>query len=428
MPKRRVLIVAYKCSPYRGSEWAVGWGRVVQTALRYETWVITGELSRPELNRYFSEHGQPAGMHFHFLGTDRVQRFLESLPRLGAYNYPAYRHWLRRAYRLARELHQLISFHVVHHVNISTFREPGYLWNLDVPFIWGPVGGTQLYPWRFLLSAGLTTCFLEGVRNLITLCQLATSRSIKRAVQRAAVVLAATSKAARDISHYYGAVPVLLPETGLHRLTPRPPGTGPPGTLRILWCGELAPHKALHLLLRALGGIAPDVSYEVRVVGQGPDLKAMQQLAAANGVAHRCKWTGWIPHQDALLQYLWADVFVFTSLRDTSGNVLYEALSCGVPILCLDHQGAADIVGPECGIKIPVSRPRQVIHDLRIAIETLARNPGMLTSLSRNCYSRAERFLWARNGERMATVYERVWANRDWHDTSPLNADRAPRA
>ena len=53
---------------------------------------------------------------------------------------------------------------------------------------------------------------------------------------------------------------------------------------------------------------------------------------------------GWLPHQEAIAQYAWADAFVFSSLRDTTGTVVVEALAAGLPVICLDHQGVHDVV------------------------------------------------------------------------------------
>ena len=102
--------------------------------------------------------------------------------------------------------------------------------------------------------------------------------------------------------------------------------------------------KALHLLSGALAQLPPEVPYELRILGDGPLRDRWQRLARRLGVAPHLNWLGRLPHQEALRQYAWADLFVFTSLRDTSGNVVVEAWPPALPVLCLDHQGMHDIV------------------------------------------------------------------------------------
>ena len=41
--RKRVLLLAYACSPYRGSEAGVGWNRVIESGKYFDTWVICGK-------------------------------------------------------------------------------------------------------------------------------------------------------------------------------------------------------------------------------------------------------------------------------------------------------------------------------------------------------------------------------------------------
>jgi glycosyltransferase involved in cell wall biosynthesis len=136
--------------------------------------------------------------------------------------------------------------------------------------------------------------------------------------------------------------------------------------------------------------------------------RACRRQASRLGIDDRIEWLGWMPHHEALQQYSWADVFAFTSLRDTSGAVVLEAFSNGVPVIALDHQGAADMVTPQCGIKIPVTSPRQVIKDYSEALVRLAREPGLLHKLSEGARTRAADYLWSKQGEAMAKIYRRA--------------------
>jgi glycosyltransferase involved in cell wall biosynthesis len=119
---------------------------------------------------------------------------------------------------------------------------------------------------------------------------------------------------------------------------------------------------------------------------------------------------GKLPRPEVLDQYRWADVFVFTSLRDTTGTVVLEALAAGLPVICLDHQGARDFVTDQCGIKIPVTTPGQVVDGVRDAIVTLAQDPDRRRQLSAGAVARAQEYLWSRNGERLAAIYRQVLA------------------
>ena len=406
--RARILLVAYSCIPERGSEPGTGWNHAVEAAKNFDTWVICeGDASEPEIRAYFERHDPIAGLHFEYLAESLLERLLKWVP--GA-KYLAFGLWNCRAGRLARRLHEKYGFDLVHQVTFTGFREPGYLWKLDATFVWGPIGGAQNYPWRFLAKGGPYALLKEGGRGIINILQMRYSPRVRRAARRATLLLAATTTNRRAIIAAHGVTPVLFPDTGVRQLCEVSSASRTSGTLRILWCGVLSPHKALHLLIEALGAVPDDVAWELHVVGDGPFRAKWQRLAKTWGVDDRISWLGWIPHRESLTQYTWADIFVFTSLRDTTGTVLPEALAAGLPIVCLDHQGAADVVDASCGIKIAVTRPNEVIAGLRQAIEGLSREPETRERLGRGASRRAEDYLWPELGKRMAKMYRRVIA------------------
>ena len=134
----------------------------------------------------------------------------------------------------------------------------------------------------------------------------------------------------------------------------------------------------------------------------------MRRLARRLDIADNVTWMGRLPLQQAIAQYRWADVFVFTSLRDTSGNVVLEALAAGVPVICLDHQGVRDMVTEDCGIKIPVTVPGEVINRLADALMTLAQDRVLWERLSAGALRRVREYEWPRQGERMAALYRNM--------------------
>jgi glycosyltransferase involved in cell wall biosynthesis len=115
-----------------------------------------------------------------------------------------------------------------------------------------------------------------------------------------------------------------------------------------------------------------------------------------------------LPHNEALAQFRWADVFAFTSLRDTSGTVVLEALAAGTPIICLDHQGVGAIVTSDCGIKIPVTTRRGVERGLADAIVRLQSDRGHCRVLADGAYRRASEYLWTLQARRIAEEYNRI--------------------
>jgi glycosyltransferase involved in cell wall biosynthesis/peptidoglycan/xylan/chitin deacetylase (PgdA/CDA1 family) len=404
----RLLILAYACSPLRGSESGVGWNRAVEAAKDFDVWVICEEREfRQDIESYLEKIGPIENLHFAYVPMPRREwAFGQAADALW---YWMLKRWHRRALRTARKLDEEVGFDVVHQLTFCGYREPGYLWKLDAPFVWGPIGGTQNYPWRFLQYAGCRGAAFEIARNIVNSCQLRFDRRVRNALRKASAVLAASSSIRADLLSMAKVPATVISDVGVARIegNPRRPRNAEE-PLRILWSGILKPRKALPLLIEALAILPPDLAYEVRILGDGPCRRSWNCMATRRGVATNVKWLGWLPHEEALRQYAWADVFVFTSLRDTTGTVLPEALAAGLPVICLDHQGGRDVVTAECGAKIPVTTPRQVIERLSEAIAHLATHPEVCQRMSREALRRAEDYLWTKQGEKMTAVYQQV--------------------
>lgn len=401
-----VLLVAYSCGPGHISEAAVGWHRALLAARMCDTWVLCPDHPAGEHIRTYQEaHGPTPGLSFVFVPHGRVGRLIRRLP--GGF-YVTYNLWQRRAARVARSLHAALRFDLTHQVTLCGYREPGYLWRLDVPFVWGPVGGTQNLPWRYLGQLGVSGAVSEAVRNVLNTLQLRFSSRVRRAARRSAALLSANSTVHEDLRRAHGVVSRVQLETGVPD-TPRPRSARrSSGPLRILWASHCYSFKALPLLLRALSRLPSDVPYELTVVGDGPARRAWQRLARRLDIDRHIRWLGWLPHGEVLACYEAADVFVFTSLRDTSGNVVLEALAAGVPIICLDHQGVRDIVTDTCGIKVPVTNPATSIHAIARALQEVAHDRHRLRRLGDGALERAGALGWSVLGSRLLEVYAEV--------------------
>lgn len=405
--RRRILLSTFTIDPSGGSESVVGWQRGIQGARFFDTWLICNEQdSRAATEEYFDVNGPVEGLEVVFVPTPK---WAEILGRVPGFFYLSYNVWQRRALRVAAELDRDVGFDLMHQVNLVGYREPGYLWKLDVPFVWGPVGGTQNYPNRFLRQAGLIGGASEAVRTFLNHATMRWSRRVRQAASRAAALTAANTTVANDLERMLntGHVEVML-ETGAPPVASEIRSGSRTGPIRILWAGQLKPFKALPQLLDALADLPSTVDFELTVAGDGREMRSWRGRAERLGIGDRIQWLGWIEYDEMKQHYETADVFVFTSLRDTSGNVVLEAFAEGMPVVAPDHQGVGDMVNDECGILVPVTSHKEMVAAYRDAIIRLADDPDYLEQLGRGARRRAAHYSWDRQGERMRDVYDHV--------------------
>jgi glycosyltransferase involved in cell wall biosynthesis len=99
-----------------------------------------------------------------------------------------------------------------------------------------------------------------------------------------------------------------------------------------LYAGRVAVEKNLDAFLSL------DLPGSKVIVGGGPQLQELQSRYP------HVTFTGPKFGIDLAEHYSAADVFVFPSLTDTFGNVLLEAMACGVPVAAFDVMGPKDVI------------------------------------------------------------------------------------
>ena len=111
---------------------------------------------------------------------------------------------------------------------------------------------------------------------------------------------------------------------------------------RIVTVGSLKDVKNHSVLLRAFQ-LLPKGSAKLMLVGQGPNENKLRKLAEELAVSDDVIFAGF--HADPAPFYETADLFVLSSDYEGFGNVIVEALSCGLPVVSTDcPSGPAEIL------------------------------------------------------------------------------------
>lgn len=410
---------AFIVSPVRGSEPAVGWNIPVRLALYHDVTLLCATRAkgvdlRLEIENHCDRHGRPAGLSFEYVDLPplawRVVRFDSNNPLSHALLYKGYASWQRAAYHRALEIHAQRPFDLAHHLSFTGFREPGFLWQLGIPFFWGPVTGASNMPWPFLGMMRWRDRLFYGTRNLINTLQMRQFRRSREAARFARHIWVVGEENRQLVCDTWGCRHVsLLPDTGT---SPRPEarirsydGTGP---LRLAWSGRHIGLKALPILLHALAGLGPQCPVKLTVLGSGDQTATWRDLAERLRLDDRTHWIGQLPQEDAVARVAQAHVFVFTSLQEATSNVVLEALSLGLPVICHDACGMGAVVDESCGIKVPLRNPESSIKGFEEAIRRLQSNPAEVARLSAGALRRADQLSWDGKARLIAETYDRT--------------------
>lgn len=399
----KILVNCYACSPYKGSEPGMGWNFICQIALNHELHILVESKFRKDLEQYFDLHPEErANKHFYFIAKQRHKLLRKIWPP--SY-YWFYREWQKKAYRKAMELDNSLNFDLIHQLNMVGYREPGYLWKMNKPLVWGPIGGFNITPWNMLTSMGFKGCVFYFSRNMINLWQMYTSRRVKKAMQRAKALIAATQNESDTILRLYGRESKVIPEVGFSGkeilFTPRARSE----TLKICWCGQFTSGKSLNLLIEAASLVTSPV--ELHVLGDGACANKWKKMATKIPNL-QIKWYGWVERTKGMTIMQGCDIFCITSLSDLTSTVLLEALSYGLPVIALDHCGFTNVITSECGIKISIRQKGQVVKDIAMAIDCIARDEERRKKMSVAAYQRSLSYGWEEKGRQIDEIYRKV--------------------
>jgi glycosyltransferase involved in cell wall biosynthesis len=183
----------------------------------------------------------------------------------------------------------------------------------------------------------------------------------------------------------------------------RPAGHG----TRILVVSKLFERKGVQLLFRALEGVP--LEHVVQIVGDGPYLPALGELAAQTGVA--TKFWKWLDNGSAELTALYegSGIFVLPSQSENFPVVLLEAMTAGLAIITTQGTGCAEVVG-DAALLVP---PNDV-EALRTALRRLLSDGPLRAALGAAARRRlVENFSWPVIAQRHVALYQQHMGSRE---------------
>lgn len=392
----KVLVAGYACSPVGGSEPGVGWAAVLRIARSHNVWVLTDIHNKKgwEIGR---EEGKiPDNVKVRFIRD----RSACSANRLIAHaqSWFNYRSFNAKVLQAAEEWHKEIGFDLCHQVTIAAWRMPSPLCQLQIPFIWGPIGGAGHIPKAFRGMLSLSSKLFEKARDLQTFIALK-SKNFHVCMKKTAVVFAANEETEILLKPFRGALPMYrLPIASVsdqkrERFARRISSYDPEEPLRLFAGGNIEGRKGVSLALKALAKVAKSgFSFHYTVAGGGPEVPALRELCKKLGLNDSVTFHPGYRGDDYIEALHRSDVYFLPSFRESTPVTLIEAYLAGCYPVVADTSAQGEIVRICGGVAVPVETPSQLIDGLADAVEWCANHraelkeltPGFIRQISEN--------------------------------------------
>jgi glycosyltransferase involved in cell wall biosynthesis len=184
-----------------------------------------------------------------------------------------------------------------------------------------------------------------------------------------------------------------------------------PGDPLVLTVGRLIERKGTADLIAAIGELRrAGRRIHLAIVGDGPLRQALEERAAAEGVAGAVHFIGRMEHAGVLALMARAQLFAMPSWNEAFGLVYTEAMAQGTPVLALRGEGPEDFIdhGLSGGWLVPAHDPDAIAGVIAGVLD----DPDQAAAIGAAGRATALGLSWQRNARLTLGVYERVLEDR----------------
>ena len=294
--------------------------------------------------------------------------------------------WQYRALGEIQRRHRDEPYDLAHHLSWGSLALGSPLGRLGLPFIFGPVGGggttpSVLKPWFGRAWRR------ERARNLFVRT-LRVNPLARRTLRSASVTLTsnhetyelATRLGGRDVRSFIDS-PI-----SRHWLQTTPRTIGATEPRRVIWIGRALARKAPKLAIEAFARYREDhPDATMTMLGVWPQTQGIGEDLRARGLDQAITLAGHVPFDEVLSLLDAAHVLLFSSVRDTLGSQLFEAMARGVPVAAIAIHGTKDLISPDVGALAPVGDPSVLIEGLHATLVEILDDPTRWAKRSAAC-------------------------------------------
>jgi len=189
---------------------------------------------------------------------------------------------------------------------------------------------------------------------------------------------------AEKLSIVYNPVPKLTPP-----ISSQKPQPAAKRQLQVVTIGGLVYIKNYVQLLHILKKIPQTVNFHVTIFGDGPERNDLMALSAHLGLTQRVTFAGALPHEELVKKLFEADVYVQTSISESFGHGIAEAMQAGLPVVAFAVGGIPELVQDGVSGKLIAPYNEQ---EFALAIQELLTNHQLRERLARNAQKSIARY------------------------------------
>lgn len=373
----KVLASVYACSPYDGSERAVGWNWVYELNKYHQLTVLTSGAYKKDIEKYRKlNSGELQNTKFIYLDVPNT-----SWHKGYHFERIYYIMWQKLAAEYAKELVKREKYDLVHHITYVTCVLPTYMYKCGIPFLLGPVAGGDIIPSKIKYPIGCKAKVFEGIRR-VSQFYFTHTYNFRKMEKSADLILAATEDTAKLISQKYRDKIEIFQAVGLREDICFPaPNREKHEIPQFLMAGRMLYLKGYELGISAfVKALDSGLKAELTILGDTENNPAMEKYKArimrmcGSHLGKEIRVVPKVEYNKMKEFYDQFDVLINCSLRDSGCFVVMEAMARGMAVISLDTGGPKVNTSEVTAVKIAPDYYEKLIETFTTAIIELGRD------------------------------------------------------
>lgn len=404
-----ILVSAYAVNPYKGSEDGTGWNYILQIARFQKVIAITRENNQIHIEKFIVENPNLLYQNIKFYYFD-LPSWMRKWKKGNLLSMLYYQIWQRGIIYFIEK--NKLSFDIVHNLNFHNDWTPSFLWKLNKPFVWGPIGHHPLIPKVYLKNYGFQVYLKDRFLGWIKFMFWNYSLSLKKTISKADKIILMNSSVLDVLN-----IPITK-QFKMHSIASESPKEFVKENteeFRLISVGRFVPLKGFDLSIDSFAKfhhlLTNDIekkNCKLTLVGKGPQENLLKQLVIQNGIQDYVEFIPWLDRKSLFELYKMSSAFLFPS-HEGAGMVVAEALSFGLPVICLDNIGPGDYIHSQTGLKSTYDTYENTVISLSKNIHTLYQDKKLRAEMSLNARLDFEsNFHWDRRGESLQKLYSSI--------------------
>ena len=391
-----ILASVYACSPYDGSERAVGWNWICQLNKNHKVWALTSHVYKDDILDYKRKHpNELKNINFIFV---EVPKLISSW-HVGYRGERAYYiMWQYVAFKVAKKLVEDVKFDLVHHITYVTCILPTFMHKLNIPFLYGPVAGGENIPAKIKYPMSKKNKIIESFRYFIQLFFRCTPNFLLT-MKRASLILVTTDETKSIIPRKYHYKTPVFQGIGLdNEILSTSLGVKQNKKCKILIAGRMIYWKGFDIAIKSfIKSIENGCNAELTVLGDTDDgseeYKKNLEKICGKYLDKEIKFIPKIDHKKMISFYDEFDILLNCSLRDSGCFVVMEAMARALPIICVNTGGPKVNTTYENAIKIDPEYVDDMIDNISMAINKLVNDIDLRLDMGEKARNHAIEYL-----------------------------------